>query len=220
MERKHEILLLSRLTEAHRIDKYLGLPSFVGKSRNDAVKYILEKVSLRLKNWKVKFLSQAGKEILLIAVIQAIPTYSMGVLQLPISLCKELNQLMQNFWWSHMSNNSKIHWMSWAKMGRSKSIGGLGFRDLVVFNKALLAKQGWRILQDPNSMAAQILKVKYFPNCSFLEALLGSKPSFAWKSLCNAKDLLFQCLIWRIGDGKSVKIWGDRWLPIPTTFAI
>jgi hypothetical protein len=217
MERKHEILLLLGLTEAHRIDKYLELPSFVGKSRNEAFKYILEKVSHKLENWKIKFLSQAGKEILLKAVIQAIPTYSMGVFQLPISLCKELNQLMQSFWWSHMSNNSKI-WMSWAKMGRSKSIGGLGFRDLVVFNKAFLAKQGWRILQDSNSVAAQILKAKYFPKCTFLEAPLGSKPSFAWRSLFNDKDLLSQGLIWRIGNGKSVKIWGDRWLPTPTTY--
>jgi hypothetical protein len=119
--------MLSGLTEAHRIDKYLGLPSFVGKSRNEAFKYILERVSHRLENWKIKFLSQAGKEILLKAVIQVIPTYSMGVFQLAISLCKELNQLMQTFWWSHMSNNSKIHWMSWAKMERSKSIGGLAF---------------------------------------------------------------------------------------------
>jgi hypothetical protein len=106
-----------------------------------------------LKIWKIKFLSQAGKEILLKVVIQVIPTYIMGVFQLPISLSKELNQLMQSFWLSHMSNNSKIHWMSWAKMGKSKSIEGLGFRDLVVFNKALLAEQGWRILQDSNSVA-------------------------------------------------------------------
>jgi hypothetical protein len=126
-ERRQEILELSGLSEAHRIDTYLGLPTFVGKSRTLAFKNIIDKVTKRLDNWKVSFLSQAGKEILLKAVVQAIPTYSMGVFQLPITLCKELNQLMQQFWWSHMSKNSKFHWMSWSNMGRSKSKGGLGF---------------------------------------------------------------------------------------------
>jgi len=125
---------------------------------------IIERVSLRLSNWKVKFLSQAGNEVLLKVVVQVIPTYSMGVFQLPVSLCKELNKLMQNFWWTHMANRSQIHWMSRKKMGRSKYIGGLGFRDLTLFNKVLLAKRGWRLIQDPTSMVTKILQEKYFPN--------------------------------------------------------
>jgi hypothetical protein len=40
-----------------------------------------------------------------------------------------------------MANDSKIHWMSWAKMGRSKAPRGLGFKDLTTFNRAFLAKQ-------------------------------------------------------------------------------
>jgi hypothetical protein len=72
MERKQEILMMSSLTEAHRIDKYLGLPSFVGRSKYEAFKYILEKVSSKLENWKVKFLFQARKEVLLKETVQAI----------------------------------------------------------------------------------------------------------------------------------------------------
>jgi hypothetical protein len=111
-ERKQEILSLSGLMETHRIDTYLGLPSFVGKSKAQSFGFIKDRVTKKISNWKVKFLSQAGKEVLLKAVIQAIPTYSMCVFQLPIALCKEINCLMQNFWWNHMSQNAKIHWMS------------------------------------------------------------------------------------------------------------
>jgi len=76
-ERKQEILSLSRLTETHRIDTYLGLPSFVGKSKIQSFGFIKDRVLKKINNWKVKFLSQTGKEVLLKAVIQAIPTYSM-----------------------------------------------------------------------------------------------------------------------------------------------
>jgi hypothetical protein len=92
----------------------------VGRSRYQAFKSIKDRVWSWLNDWKVKFLSQAGKEILIKAVVQAIPTYSMSVFLLSNSLCKELNGLMQRFWWGHKENNSKIHWMSWKKMGVSK----------------------------------------------------------------------------------------------------
>jgi hypothetical protein len=77
--------MLSGLKEAHRIDTYIGLPSFVGKSRIQAFNNIKKRVSQRLNNWKMKFLSRASKEVLLKAVVQAIPTYSIGVFQLPVS---------------------------------------------------------------------------------------------------------------------------------------
>jgi hypothetical protein len=112
LERRQEILWLSRLTETHRIDAYLGLPTFVGISRTQAFQHIKAKVLQKLNNWKVHFLSQAGKEVLLKTVVQGIPTYCMGIFQLPISLC-EVNAMMQSFRWIYMSKTSKIHWMSW-----------------------------------------------------------------------------------------------------------
>jgi hypothetical protein len=81
---------------------------------------------------------------------------------------------MQTFWWSHRAKTSKIHWLSWDKMGRAKYVGGLGFRDLVLFNKALLAKQGWRLIQSPHSITSMIIKAKYFPQSGFMDAVLGN----------------------------------------------
>ena len=78
-------------------DTYLGLLAIVGRSRIRAFKSIKDRVCKRLQDWKIKFLSQAGKEILLKAVIQAIPTYYMSMFKVPKSLCSEINSLMSRF---------------------------------------------------------------------------------------------------------------------------
>jgi ribonuclease HI len=218
-EVKEHILSQAGVQASTCFESYLGLPAMVGRSKNRTFKGIKERVWSRINGWKEKFLSQAGKEVLIKAVLQAIPTYCMSVFQLPKALCRDINSLLLRFWWGAKENEAKISWMSWKKLGRSKSVGGLGFRELECFNKALLAKQGWRLIQQPDSLVAQIFKEKYYPHGSFLDSTLGKKPSYAWKSIWQAKDFLENGLVWRVGDGSSIRIWEDKWLPHPVPHA-
>lgn len=128
--------------------------------------------------------------------------------------------MMSKFWWGHKENGNKIAWMSWVKMGKTKELGGMGFRDLEYFNMALLAKQGWRLFQHPDSLVAKIFKENYYPNCTFMDTSIGKKLSYAWRSIWNAKSLLQEGLVWRVGDGQSISIWKGRWIPTETTHAI
>jgi hypothetical protein len=66
----------------------------------------------------------------------------------------------------------------------------MGFRDLKCFNIALLAKQGWGLLFNSDSLVSKVLKEKYYPNSTFLESNLGRRPSYAWRSIWTAKKLL------------------------------
>jgi hypothetical protein len=163
-----------------RFEKYLGLLTLIGRSRISSFSSIKGRIWECMNGWKEKFLSQAGKEVLLKAVVQAIPTYTMSVFQLPKILCKDINSMMSKFWWGHKGNDKKIAWMNWSKMGRGKENGGLGFRDLESFNLALLAKQGWRLLQNSDTLVAKVFRKKYYPNETFLESNLGWKPSYVW----------------------------------------
>jgi ribonuclease HI len=217
-EDQSTILQAAAIPASQRYDTYLGLPALVGKSRTKEFKSIVDRIEKRLQDWKLKFLSQAGKEILLKAVIQAIPTYSMSIFQMPRALCTRINSLMQKFWWSHNRKATGVPWMSWSRMGVTKAKGGMGFRDFHCFNKALLAKQLWRLWHNPNSLIAGIMRAKYYPTGQVLEANLGSKPSFAWRSIYSSKDLLMKGLVWRIGNGEKVRIWGDKWGPIQRSY--
>ena len=83
-------------------------------------------------------LSQARKEVLIKAVAQAIPTYTMSVFKLPNTLYDELTSMVRTFWWGQSNGRNRMVWLSWDKMCAPKKDGGLGFRDLKAFNLALL----------------------------------------------------------------------------------
>lgn len=81
------------------------------------------------------------------------------------------------------------------------------------FNQVLLAKQGWRLLHNQSSLVARVLKGRYYPRSSFLTAKVGYQPSYTWRSIIEAKHLLTEGCIWRVGDGQSIHIWQDNLLP-------
>ena len=105
-------------------------------------------------------------------------------------------------------------------MCKPKADGGMGFKDLRAFNLALLAKQGWRLIQNPSSLTHRVLKAKYFSESNFIEAQIGKKPSYTWRSFMEGRKVLDKGLRWSIGNGQSVTIWGDRWLPTHNSFKV
>ena len=81
-----------------RFESYLGLPTLVGRAKYQTFSFLKNRVWKKIQERKGKLLSRAGKEILIKAVVQSIPTYTMGVFQLPMKLCEELNAMCARFW--------------------------------------------------------------------------------------------------------------------------
>lgn len=71
-----------------------------------------------------------------------------------------------------------MHWATWQSLCLPKCQVGLGFRKLDIFNKALLAKQIWKIIQNPKSLVARVLKVRYFKHLDIMKASTGNNPSY------------------------------------------
>ena len=76
----------------------------------------------------------------------------------------------------------------------------------------MLGKQVWRLLHNKDSLFYKVFKSKYFLNCSILDDGVKVKGSYAWQSILKACKVVRLGLRWRIGDGKSVMIRGDKWL--------
>jgi hypothetical protein len=139
--------------------KYLGLPTPYGRVRRGLFQPLEERFHKRMVAWKEKFLSAAGKEVLIKSVAQALPIYVMSVFKLPLTLCDELMKQIRAFWWGAENGRRKMQWIPWEKMLMPKGFGGMGFRDLRLVNQAMLARQAWRLLAFPDSLCARVLKV-------------------------------------------------------------
>jgi hypothetical protein len=116
--------------------------------------YLKDRIWKRVQGWKEKLLSKAGKEILIKAVAQAIPSYAMSCFDLTKTLCDDIDSMIGCFWWAQQENEHKMLWLSKETLCTSKQTGGLGFRDLYLFNLVMLARQGLRLLINPGSLCA------------------------------------------------------------------
>uniref|UniRef100_A0A8I6X8W7 Reverse transcriptase zinc-binding domain-containing protein n=1 Tax=Hordeum vulgare subsp. vulgare TaxID=112509 RepID=A0A8I6X8W7_HORVV len=196
-------------------EKYLGLPVHVGQSKRKAFAYIKGAVAGKVYGWKERLIAKRGKEVLVKTVAQAIPTYAMSCFYLTKSFCEELSSLLGRYWWSQQDKEDTIHWISWEKLTKPKSMGGLGFRDMECFNRAMLSRQIWRLIQFRDSLCARVLKARYFPNTHVLDASPKPGISNSWRSLLHGLELIKEGYIWRIGDEARVNIWRDPWIPWP-----
>ncbi|CAL2240420.1 unnamed protein product [Prunus armeniaca] len=99
LRNKVSSLLKIPIVEFH--EKYLGLPTVIGKRKKDCFNGIKERLRKKLNGWKEKLLLKAGKALLIKAVAHNIPNYAMGVFKLPITFCADLNSMISKFWWKN-----------------------------------------------------------------------------------------------------------------------
>ena len=92
-------------------------------------------------------------------------------------------------------------------MTKSKMVGGIGFRDLAMFNDSLLAKQAWRLLHNKTSLFYKVFKDHFFPITTIMEATDLRMGSYAWKSILIGRDIIQRGSRWRVGNGEKISIW-------------
>ena len=130
-----------------------------------------------MQGWKEKLLSQAGKEVIIKAVVQSIPTYLISVFKLLVGLRKDIEAMIQKFWWGQGETKKKIYWVKWSALCLSKSVGEMGFRDIQNFNNALLENRfgGYYIIKIfyfIRSLAQNISLIVASWKCQFIHIVL------------------------------------------------
>ncbi|KAL5557228.1 hypothetical protein UlMin_039464 [Ulmus minor] len=165
-------------------DEAASMVSILGVTRVS----IRDRVWNKLSGWKSKLRSAGGREILSKARTSPVVR--------PILV-------------GGNSEKKRMHWCTWEKLCVHKADGGIGFRDLRSFNRALLAKQAWQIHSSPTSLDYRVLQGFYFQKSSFLQVKVNSTSSFVWRSILWGRGLDMQGIRQKIGSGEDTLIYHD-----------
>uniref|UniRef100_A0A803L0F3 Reverse transcriptase zinc-binding domain-containing protein n=1 Tax=Chenopodium quinoa TaxID=63459 RepID=A0A803L0F3_CHEQI len=137
-----------------------------------------------------------------------------------MSILDGIEKLCRQFFWGQKGEERKLCLIAWNKLYLPKKEGGLGFRNMRNFNRSLLGKQAWRILTNEDSLVARVLKGKYYPHSSLMEAKVYSNSSYTWRSIMGARDVLWKGARKPVGNGSTVHIWKDPWVPTLPDFKV
>lgn len=105
-----------------------------------------------------------------------------------------------------------MHWLSYKNLCKSKDRGGIGFRDFKKFNTALVAKTWWRLRARPETLLGRVFQAVYYSRGFIHDAKKGYRPSYVWSSILRSGKLFKIGGMWKVGDGKHIKAWTDKWV--------
>ncbi|KAL4347289.1 hypothetical protein GQ457_17G007720 [Hibiscus cannabinus] len=144
-ESKSNIQAILCMQEEEDLGTYLGLPLIVGKNKTNALGFLNSRVDKRVLGWTKSLLSYGGREVLIKAVAQALPTYSMMCFLLPDCIIDPLISTMRNFWWSGKEKERGWALVAWERLCRPKAMGGMAkyFRDGNIFDAELKEKASY-----------------------------------------------------------------------------
>ncbi|RVW38638.1 LINE-1 reverse transcriptase-like [Vitis vinifera] len=189
---------------------YLGLPLGAPYKSTRVWDTVEKRFRKRLSLWKRQYLSKGGRLTLLKSTLSSLPTYFLSLFVIPKKVCTRLEKIQRDFLWGSGALENKPHLVSWKVICAAKKDGGLGIRNLAIFNKALLGKWLWRFANENELLWKQIISRD------------GTRVKF-WKDLwCENQSLeeafptLFNLSINK--DSWVVEAWeedgvGESWAP-------
>jgi hypothetical protein len=141
--------------------KYLGLPLGASYKSTHIWDGVVEKIDRRLASWKRMYLSKGGRVTLIKSTLANVPTYFLSLFHLPRSVAARLEKLQRDFLWGGLGEESKFHLVRWSKVCSPIPDGGLGIRNLLLFNQALLGKWWGRYGREKEAWWRVAVDAKY-----------------------------------------------------------
>jgi hypothetical protein len=200
--------------------KFLGIPVGANPRRRTTWQPVIDTMSKRLNLWSSRHLSYGGRITLINSVLASIPLYFFSFFKAPCCVLKQLVRIQRNFLWGGGIEDKKLCWIKWDQICLPKAQGGLGVKNLALFNKALLCKWKWRFLTEGEAIWADLLRFRYGHLPSVLlsgnVSSNNNNSSLWWRDIIGLEreqeERRFMpnigCIV---GDGTNIGFWRFTW---------
>ncbi|KAK2383713.1 hypothetical protein QL285_071138 [Trifolium repens] len=210
---------LSCLSEAVPF-KFLGIPVGANPRRQATWKPVVDAMTKRLNSWSSRILSYGGRITLINSVLASLPLYYFSFFKAPSCVIKQLVKIQRNFLWGGGLGDMQLCWVKWDQICLPKEQGGLGVKNLAIFNKALLGKWKWRVLFEGDAVWSDLLHFRYghLPSNLMAGGTLSNdvKSSLWWRDIIGLdresnENWFLDNTSCRVGDGKTIGFWRFKW---------
>ena len=193
--------------------KYLGLPLGARHKSKEIWNPILEKMERRLAGWKRLYLSKGGRLTLIKSTFSSLSTYFLSLFPIPSSVAKRIEQIQRDFLWGGLGEEFKYHLVNWRTICTPLPMGGLGIRQTIPFNQALLGKWLWRFATKNTEFWRQVIASKYGVGNGdwYTKEVRGGYGVCLWKHIRSGWQQFSRHVSFSIGLGERVSFWHDRW---------
>ncbi|XP_077214052.1 uncharacterized protein LOC143848883 [Tasmannia lanceolata] len=210
---RRAVCTILRMSEGSLPIKYLGLPLITSRLTAADCLPILEKIQKRISVWTNKSLSRAGRAELIKSVLSTYQVYWSAAFHIPRSVLEKIEKIFRDFFWSGCKRERKWQNISWETICKPKREGGLGIRSLIDMNRAAQIKQLWHILNGKNIPWVRWFDLKYLRNRSIWSIKMPSNPSWAARSIINARSFILPNVCYIVNPLSKLNFWNDPWHP-------
>ncbi|KAG5585843.1 hypothetical protein H5410_046277 [Solanum commersonii] len=191
---------------------YLGCPLFVGRPRIIYFSDLINKVLCKITGWQTRLLSYGGRAILVKHVLQSLPIHLLSVVTPHVTVLKQVQSIMADFFWGWMNERKKYHCVSWKTLSFTYDEGGIGMINLKDVCKAFQYKQWW-CFRSKQTLWGDFFKAKYCQRSNPISKKRDTGESLTWKHLMHNKHMVEDHILWKLNSG-NYSFWWDNWLGV------
>lgn len=198
-----------QMDDRSSLGSYLGIAIDIQGPKIQHFTPLMDILSSKIARWNQCFLSQPTKLIIIHSILVATIINHLSIFLIPISIANKLDAMLARFFWKNSAQQG-IHWKKQEIIQQPRGQGGLGIRNVSIFNKALLMKKVWRIVHDPQLLVSKVFRSRS-PGQSWIRDTKHNM-SLGRRGLLLASHHLQSNCAWKVGNGASIRAASQPWV--------